>query len=86
MPPPPPPDPATVAWGKVQVYADRLFEALDDLSEAGSSTRAAALGNWSVQALDRALGTLQAAREGLDAEIARLESRRRHFPRRRRIG
>ena len=80
------PDPSTVAWNKVQGYAEKLFQAIDDLDELGGSTRAATVGRWSVPAMDRALGSLRAAREALDAEIARLESRRRFFPRPRRIG
>ncbi len=80
------PDPSTSAWSKVQGRATQLFEALDELDEAGGTSKAAAVGRWSPEAMDRAIGSLLAAREGLDAEIARLESRRRHFPRRRRIG
>ena len=84
--PSPGPDPSLAAWSRVQGYAEKLFEAIDDLDEAGGVSKAAAVGRWSVDATDRALGSLQAAKEGLDAEIARLESRRRHFPRRRRLG
>jgi len=85
LPPiPPGPDPALLQWSRVQDYAGKLFEAIDRLDEAGGSARVVEVGGWSVAAIDRALGTLLAAREGLNTEIARLESRRRHHPRRRR--
>jgi hypothetical protein len=86
MPPPSPPDPALVAWSKAQCHADRLFEALDSLDSVGGPQKAAATGRWSPAATERAIDSLCAAREALDAAIGRLEARARFFPRRMRVG
>jgi hypothetical protein len=81
------PDPALLAeWQRVQHHASGLFAALDRLDERGGVALVAARQGWSADAMDRAIGTLLATREGLTSAIGRLESRRRHYPRRRRIG
>src|SRR4051812_8096435 len=73
---PPGPDRAAVAWSKVQHHASALFEALDRLDEAGGAAKAAAVSRWTPDAMDRALATLQAAREGLTGAIVNLDQRR----------
>lgn len=83
---PPHPDAAAIAWSRAQHHAEALFRALDALEDAGGAGLAASQGRWSPSALDRAILGLEATREALDAELARLRARQRHFPRRRRIG
>lgn len=86
MPPPIPADRGQVAWSRVAGYCDKLWDALQDLDEAGGVTRVAAFGQWQPKTQDKALATLTAARDALASEVARLEARRRHFPRRGRAG
>jgi hypothetical protein len=69
-------DPATVAWGKAHQYADKLFDALEALDEAGGIVAAAKLGGWSPKARKRAEASLAAARDAIDRQLLRLRGRR----------
>src|SRR4051794_8646484 len=62
---PPPPDPAAVAWGKTQQYLDRLFDALEQLDEAGGVVAAARAGGWSPKARKKAAASLAAAKDAI---------------------
>ena len=73
---PPAPDP-TVAWNKIQVYLDRLFDALQDLEEGGGVVEAARLSGWKPSKLDKAVGSLKATRDAIDGELARVKATRR---------
>lgn len=81
------PDPASVAWNRVFQHSNSLFDALEALDEVGGTTRAAAIDGWGGKRQEKALATMLATHEALGREIARLDSRCRHDPaRRRRIG
>jgi hypothetical protein len=82
------PDPALLAaWSRVSCYADKLFASLDELQDLGGTCKLAASARWSPEAHDRAAGQLLAVVEAAEAELGRLELRRRHFPTRgRRLG
>lgn len=81
------PDPAEAEWSRVLTHSAKLMEALEALSEAGGVCRAAAIGRWSPERHDVALGRLLAIVELVEVEAGRLELRRRHYPARaRRLG
>jgi hypothetical protein len=85
--PPRTPDPTLVAaWSRVATYSEKLFQALDELQDLGGSCKLAASARWSPEVLDRASGQLQAVLDSVETELTQLELRRRHYPRRRRIG
>jgi hypothetical protein len=44
------------------------------------------MGRWSPEAHDRVAGQLQAVLEAIETGLGQLEARRRHFPRRGRVG
>ena len=73
-PKPTTPDPATVAWCKTSGYLDKLFEALDDLDEAGGLDAAAKAGNWSPKARTKAVASLEAVRGQLEVALSRAGS------------
>jgi hypothetical protein len=75
------PDP-TVAWSKVQGYLDKLFDALEELEEGGGVVEAARRGGWKPAKLDKAAGSLNATREAIQGELARLKAARREQVRR----
>lgn len=70
------PDPA-VAWNKVQVYLDKLFDAIQELDEGGGVIEAARLGGWKPTRLDKAAASLKATRDAIDGELARLKAGRK---------
>jgi len=59
------------AWQKVQTMATKLFEACEELDEAGGLREA--LAGWTPKSEARALATLRAARAALDAQVRELE-------------
>ena len=75
--PSPPPARASAAWQKVQNHLDKLFSALDELDEVGGIGRAAAEAGWTPRTMDRAASSLLTAREAIDEQLGRVETRRR---------
>jgi hypothetical protein len=75
------PDPS-VAWNKVQVYLDKLFDALQELEESGGVIEAARQGGWKPSRLDKAAASLKATKDAIEGELARLKAARGGGPKR----
>ncbi len=65
--------PAERAFAKVRTMAEKLYEASEELEDAGGVREAVA--GWSAKSEAKALATLRAARAALDARIRELEAR-----------
>ena len=65
-----------VAWNKIQLYLDRLFDSLEALDESGGITAAASSGGWTPKARKRAEASLIAAREAIDRQLGQLREGR----------
>src|SRR3954447_8976713 len=68
------PDPAEAAWSRALLYADRLFDALEELDELRGG--GAVVAGWKTGTLDKAIASLEAARVGIEAPLAKLRARR----------
>ena len=68
---------ASVAWGRVQQYLDKLFDAMADLDESGGVLATSAEQRWRPSRIDKAAGSMRAVRDQLDAELARIKAGRR---------
>jgi hypothetical protein len=79
-PTPPPPDPAEVAWSRATIFADKLFDALQDLDEAGGLGALAARAKWKPAKIDKASSSLKTVREAIEAQLGQLKAARRSGP------
>lgn len=70
-----PPD-VRAAWDRATGYLDKLFDALQDLDEAGGVPAMARAAGWKPARLDQAVRSLKAVRGQLDAELARVKASR----------
>jgi molybdenum-dependent DNA-binding transcriptional regulator ModE len=66
------PPAVAVAWTKAHQYADKLFDSLEALEEAGGIVQAARLAGWSPKARKRAEASIVAARDALDRQLKAL--------------
>jgi hypothetical protein len=73
-PPPPKAHPSTVAWSKAHTAADRLFDALEALEEAGGIGAAAEAGCWTPKARKKAESSLVAAKEAVERALKQLRA------------
>jgi hypothetical protein len=64
-----------VAWGKAHQYADKLFDALEALDEAGGIRAVEEDSRWSLKAKKRAEASLVAARDAIERQLARLRGK-----------
>jgi hypothetical protein len=65
-------EPSEAAWQKVQLYCQRLVEALDQLDDAGGLKGVAPA--WKPAARDKARKLLAEARQALDAALSQLKA------------
>lgn len=66
---------AQKAYSRLVQYSDRVFEAAEDLNQAGGIRVVAA--GWTPKAVERAAAVLKAARDSIDAQLSQLKAVRR---------
>ena len=70
------PDPS-VAWNRVQMHLDKLFDSLAELEEGGGLQAAAKQDGWKPARVEKALKSLGAVRDLIDGEVRRTKAARR---------
>ncbi len=72
-------NPSFAAFARVRHYGDKLFDALQELDEAGGSAQAVLGQGWQPKVQHAALASLKATRDALDVEIKRMERRHQSY-------